>query len=72
MRQQGRGATLRKHGARWICPVAEAEVTTGEDGRRRRSAGAKHAAVLVWGDAELVELATSCGSIPPSDKAIYQ
>lgn len=55
MRQQGRGATLRKHGPRWVCPIAEAEVITDEDGRRRRVADAKHAAVLVWSDAELAE-----------------
>lgn len=57
MRQQGRGATLRKHGPRWVCPVAESEVLVDADGRRSRAPGAKHAAVLVWDDAALAGVA---------------
>lgn len=53
MKPQGRGATARKHGLRWVCPVAEAEVTKDERGHLHRCADAKHPYTRVWSDDEL-------------------
>ncbi len=53
MKPQGRGATLRKHGRRWVCPVAQAEVVADERGHLKRVAGAVHTTTRVWTDEEL-------------------
>lgn len=53
MRPQGRGATRRKHGALWVCPVAESEITKDERGHLHRQPDAKHQYVRVWTDDEL-------------------
>lgn len=54
MQSIGRGATLRKRGQRWLCPVAEREVVSDERGHLSRIAGAKHTTTRVWTEDELI------------------
>lgn len=53
MREWGRGATRRKHGPQWICPVATSETVRDERGHLHRVAGAQHAYERVWSEDEL-------------------
>lgn len=56
MRQTGRGATLRKHGPRYICPVDEADTTKDANGHLRRNPQSKHVPSLrSWRQDELDE-----------------
>lgn len=54
--QVGRGATLRKHGPRWVCPVARAEETAYFAGMKRLEAerpdlnGLQRAGILLAND----------------------
>lgn len=49
MRQTRRGATLRKRGPAYVCPIDEGEVGRDDSGRRYRRAGAAHGpGVRVW------------------------
>jgi hypothetical protein len=53
MRKTGRGATLKKHGPKYICPVSEAEVIKDERGHLHMVPNAKHPYVRVWREWEL-------------------
>lgn len=53
MKSWGRGATSRKHGRRWVCPVAQAEVADDERGHLKRRADAQHTTTRIWTEDEL-------------------
>lgn len=53
MRQTRRGATLRKRGPAYVCPVDEAEVQADARGHLARLAGAQHAYTRVYEAHEL-------------------
>lgn len=53
MRVYGRGATLRKHGPKWVCPQAEREVVSDDRGHLSRRPDAKHAFTRVWSEWEI-------------------
>lgn len=53
MRRYGRGATLRKHGPEFVCPVAEAEEYEDERGHIKRRADARHDRVRFYSGDQL-------------------
>lgn len=53
MRVYARGATLRKHGPRWVCPAAEAEEYRDERGHIKRRADARHERIRWYDEYQL-------------------
>lgn len=53
MRQVRRGATLRRRGPLYACPIAESEERTDDRGHRYRADGAQHAYTRLWEPGEL-------------------
>jgi hypothetical protein len=62
MRQVRRGATLKKRGPAWICPVDEGELHTDEAGHIKRRPGALHPWLRTWEEWELA------ANKPPQEK----